>query len=850
MAWGVASMDEVQMRRFSVIIIICVLLALAAASTDGAVYNVKDYGATGNGSTSDTAAINAAVAACDPNGVVYFPSGTFKSGSIILKSDITLELSAGATLLATSAPEYSPVEDNPWDEYQDWGHSHWESSLIWATGVNNVTITGTGLIDGTAMTCGDPADYYGDRVISFKLCTGILIEDIRIYNGGHFCIITMGCSDVIIDNVLMDTNRDGINIDCSDDVEIVNCTVNSPWDDAICIKSSYGLGYKRATENVLIDNCTVMGYSAGHLLYPPGDGDEGWHAGRIKFGTESNGGFKNITITNCYFDYCRGFMLATVDGGDIDNIVISNIQMTNLFCAPIFMRLGDRARGPGPPPPGTYRNVTFTDITAGFNTYFDGNISSIMSGIPGHYIEDITLTNVQVDYPGGGTAADAQLVLPENETGGPDVFMFGMKTPSYGFYLRHVDGVTFNNCRFDVESPDARPKYKLIDALNTNASNFFASIDLPVENSVVFHGEPITFSASAGGGTEPYTYQWQSDVDGNLGTGAELVISDLSVNRSGGQLLPHIITLTAQDAAGHSYISQIELTVKFKGDANSDGDVDLEDVNIIATDWLVRDYIAPATFANGLYHIPRAAAAPIRDGVIGSAEWDGALVVEMNNVPPLLGGGYSIGSEAIHTTWRLMWDANYLHVAGRMYDTSHDFRKASPGPYNTQDVIQICFNPNNDIGHTFVEGSGVAAIYDLVAQTSNSYGPDVYRHGKPNNTVPAALSSGSVHSNGWTYEGSIPWSELMVGENTGYVPSAMDEHGLGLIIISWKSSSYTLITNFGNGSETIGQPATWNKMILVDDFSNCVLGYYNHDLNQDCTINFKDLAVLALEWLE
>ena len=420
----------------------------------------------------------------------------------------------------------------------------------------------------------------------------------------------MGCNDVTIDNVTIDTNRDGINIDCCNDVAITNCVVNAPWDDAICLKSSFGLGYKRATEYVTIDNCTVMGHATGYLLFPPGNGDEGWHAGRIKFGTESNGGFKNITITNCFFDYCRGFMLATVDGGDIDNIIISNIQMTNLFCAPIFMRLGDRARGPGPPPPGTYRNISFTDITADFNTYFEGNISSIISGIPGHYIENVSLTNVQVDYPGGGTEAWAQLVLPENESGGPDVFMFGMVTPCYGFYLRHVDGVTFNACRFDVDNYDARPEYTLIHAFNTNASNFAASIDSPANNSVEFHGEPITLSGSASGGTPPYTYQWQSSVDGNLGTGAELIVSDLSVNRGGGKLLSHTITLTSEDSDGHSDTSQIELTVKFKGDITSDGNVDLGDFNVIATDWLVSDYIAPATFENGLYYIPHATAAP------------------------------------------------------------------------------------------------------------------------------------------------------------------------------------------------------------------------------------------------
>jgi hypothetical protein len=451
--------------------VLAFLVLVSATVSQAMVRNVKDYGAVGDGVTSDTAAINATVAACDPNDVVYFPTGTFKSGSIILKSNITLELSAGATLLATSAAEYSPVEYNIWGDlygYQDWGHSHWESSLIWGIGLENITITGTGLINGIAMTCGDPGNYYGDRALSFKNCSGILIEDIKIYSAGHFGIIATGCNDVTIDNVLIDTNRDGINIDCSNDVEITNCVVNAPSDDAICMKSSYGLGYKRATEDVLIDNCTVMGYPVGHLLFPPGNGNEDWNAGRIKFGTESNGGFKNITITNCHFEHCRGFMLATVDGGDIDNINISNITMVDITCEPIFLRLGNRARGPGPPPPGTYRNLTMSNITA--NTTY-GGVSCIASGIPGHIIENIVFNNVTIHCDGGGTSAQAEIVLGENEGGDPDAFMFGLLTPSYGFYLRHVAGAEFHGCDFDFDYDDERPSFVLVDANSVELDN-------------------------------------------------------------------------------------------------------------------------------------------------------------------------------------------------------------------------------------------------------------------------------------------------------------------------------------------------------------------------------------------
>ena len=420
---------------------------------------------------------------------MYFPSGTFKSGSIVLKSNITLELSAGATLLATGDAEYSSVDYNIWGdlyEYQDWGHSHWKSALIWGVDIENVTITGTGLINGEAMTAGDPADGYGDRAISFKGCSGVLIENVSIYHAGHFGIIVMGCSDVTIDNVTIDTNRDGMNVDCSDHVDITGCVVNAPGDDAICMKSSYGLGYKRATEDVLIDNCSVMGYSVGHLLNPPGDGDEKWNAGRIKFGTESNGGFKNITITNCHFEHCYGFMLATVDGGDIENITISDITMVDIMCPPIFLRLGNRARGPGPPPPGIYRNLSMTNITA--NSVY-GGVSCIASGIPGHMIEDLVFNNVTVHCDGGGSSEDADIVLGENEDGGPDVFMFGTVTPSYAFYLRHVDGAEFHGCDFDFDSDDERPSFVLVDAKDVELDNVDAERSWSNDEFMAFYDD-------------------------------------------------------------------------------------------------------------------------------------------------------------------------------------------------------------------------------------------------------------------------------------------------------------------------------------------------------------------------
>lgn len=442
------------------------LLLGAGNAATAQVYDVTTYGATGNGSTLDSPAINAAIEACATagGGTVYFPPGTYLSGSIRLKSDIELNLHAEATILGADNNHnyYDDWDDNPWDAYQDFGHSHWKCSLIWGIGLTNIAITGSGTINGGGMTAGDPPHGGGDKTVGLKLCDGVLIEGVTLRNCGHFGVLPTGCSNMTIRNVRVDTNRDGINIDSCDHVTLTNCIVNSPKDDGICLKSSYALGYKKATEHVIITGCKVMGYKVGTFLDGTYQHDPQAHStGRIKFGTESNGGFKNITITDCTFEHCYGLALETVDGGDIENVNVSNLTMDDVFFCPIFIRLGNRARGPGPPPPGIVRNVQISGVTA---TRVRGRLASIISGIPGHPVEDVHLSDLDITYEGGGTAADARIVFDECEACYPEVHMFGLVSPSWGFYCRHARRIMFNDVRLNVASADARPEKVFLDA--------------------------------------------------------------------------------------------------------------------------------------------------------------------------------------------------------------------------------------------------------------------------------------------------------------------------------------------------------------------------------------------------
>ena len=183
------------------------------------------------------------------------------------------------------------------------------------------------------------------------------------------CILATGVDNFTLDNVKFDTNRDGVDIDCCKNVRVSNCFVNSPYDDGICLKSSYALGYARSTENVTITNCQLSGYDEGTLLdgtYQRSDNPQ-YHfspTGRIKFGTESNGGFKNITISNCVFDYCRGLALESVDGALLEDVTINNITMRDVVNDPIFIRLGARMRGPADTPVGEIRRVIISNIVS------------------------------------------------------------------------------------------------------------------------------------------------------------------------------------------------------------------------------------------------------------------------------------------------------------------------------------------------------------------------------------------------------------------------------------------------------------------------------------------------------
>ena len=464
---------------FTVFLFIVSIVKVSAS--DKIFYNVKEYGALGDGKTLDSPAINKTIDAAvnAGGGTVFLPAGTYLSGSIHMKSNINLFLDAGCVILGApqSINAYDPEEHFEGIQYQDGGHTHFHNSLIWGENLKNVSITGHGIIDGGGLVNTTREANMGtigkaSKSIALKLCRNVLIRDITIFHGGHFAILVTGCNLVTLDNLTIDTNRDGIDIDCCTNTVVSNCRVNSPNDDGICPKSSFALGKKWVTENLSIVNCEVSGFVEGTLLdgrmIPCKNGN-----GRIKFGTESNGGFRNCVVSNCTFRCCKGIALEEVDGGIMENISINNITMIDVINYPIYITLGERKRDPDTTAVSVGRNIFISDIIA---TVSDTLSGIHITGSTKSYLEDIRLSNIHIIYKGGGTEQQGKIRYPELGKGYPEISFLKTVVPAYGLYARHVKNLELDNITVEYKNEDRRPPMMCIDVDGLEINNFKAKV--------------------------------------------------------------------------------------------------------------------------------------------------------------------------------------------------------------------------------------------------------------------------------------------------------------------------------------------------------------------------------------
>jgi len=457
----------------------------AAKKAEPVIYNVRDFGAAGDGKTLDTRAIQAAVDKCTEAGgglVVLDKGGTFLSGTVFLKSNVTLYIESGAVLLgSTNIVDYPETKS----ALRTYTENYTDKSLLYAEKQQNISIMGSGKIDGQGRSIiyrGKPFKLrpYLMRIVE---CNNVTVRDMTLRHSAMWMQHYLACDDVLVDGITVENSgdwvTDGIDIDGCRRVRIANSSFNT-IDDGICLKTTI----PRSCEDVAIVNCKVT--SVGNCF---------------KIGTETSGDFKNISLSNCTFSGSKlaGIMIATVDGGVIEKIRIADVTMQNCKC-PIFIRLGNRGRpylalGKGSagggwrlpegvkmdkmPGVGALRdviisNIQATDAGVGEKKLGMDGCSSI-TGITNHPVENVTLENISIQYKGGESGLTAPLKVPEVERSYPEQNMFGV-LPACGFFARHVRGLNIRNFQVGFATNDMRPVIVAVDVAGLKTSDFKAQV--------------------------------------------------------------------------------------------------------------------------------------------------------------------------------------------------------------------------------------------------------------------------------------------------------------------------------------------------------------------------------------
>lgn len=451
------------MKLRSLIAILCTSVASIASAAD-LFFDPCAYGAKPDGQALCTVPIQQAIDACAAagGGTVRLSGGQFLSGSIILKSHVTLRVERGATLLGSPHPADYP--DNPHAFPSRFTTAVGRCSLITAEKAEHVAIKGGGTIDGKGWgkemkdliakgtgSFGDGTRGMRPLVLQFSECRHVRVRDILLKRSAFWMQNYLACEDVLIDGITVENvgiaNTDGLDLDGCKDVRVANCRLIA-YDDTLCLKSTSG----RACENIVVTNCILSS-----------------KCNAIKTGTDSTGGFMNITISNCViYDSGSGISLELVDGGKLERVIVSDINMHRV-ANPIFVRLGNRGRGQEKPMPGVLRNVIIHNVQADGVTNLTG---CSITGVPGHPVENVTLENIGITFKGGGKREHVVRDVPEWPDRYPDFFMFTPESvafvdmfknkkagpvPAYGFWVRHARNVRFAHLDLRFNQPDERP---------------------------------------------------------------------------------------------------------------------------------------------------------------------------------------------------------------------------------------------------------------------------------------------------------------------------------------------------------------------------------------------------------
>lgn len=416
----------------------------------------------------------------EDGGEIIFSKGRYKLSTIFLKSNLTITFEKGAEIIGSgNFDDFEPDEKVDYVLYQDASHSFFNCSLFVGKNLENVTIKGEGVIDMQSVWDADFKRKISSRAakpLAFKSCKNLLFDGFKIVNATDLALYFAGCENVEVCNLKLRVHIDGISPDNSKNVYIHDCEVEA-GDDAIVLKSSYTLNRLDFCENIRIERCGLKS-----------------RCNAFKLGTETNGGFKNITFENCeiYETRMAGIALESVDGAILDGIFIKDIKMKNVG-TPFFVHLGKRLRGPTGTNIGAIKNISFENITAtgpyepysiisqNYTNYllknetqnprvFGGGegflsneeaeewqITSNVCGLTERSLENISFKDIKLELDGG--VKKYSIEVPENVQSYPEVYVYGRILPAKGIYFRYINGLKIENVQVRTYKNDVRKDF-------------------------------------------------------------------------------------------------------------------------------------------------------------------------------------------------------------------------------------------------------------------------------------------------------------------------------------------------------------------------------------------------------
>lgn len=450
------------MARYFIAFVLAVSLApLTMRAAEPLRLDVRAFGAVGDGKANDTGPLQNAIDKCaqQGGGVVVLDRGTFLTGSLVLRSHVELHLNSTAVLLGST--DLAQFRADPKVVYK-----LLNQSLLFAEGCEHVAITGEGTIDGQGKAFRNGEKDQRPVLIRFRDCHDVKLEGFLVKNAASFGIHPIHCRQMRIEGLRIDSvvqpNSDGIDVDGCQDVFISNCNIHS-GDDSIALKT---IEHGMPCRDVVVTNCVLSSECAA-----------------IRVGPDAVENIERVCVSNCVIRDTRlnGIKIQQSFGVEMRDMVFSNMVMDNVT-GPISIRLAGWKLGAGNVwavfddskwEQGQLRNIQFENIRARVPA---DQIKSCISitGTPKTRPRGISFSNVDISFPGGGTAQEAaRRQIPELERDYPECYIFGI-LPAYGLYVRHADGVTLNNVRFRLEAADLRPAVVCDDVKDLDLINLRA----------------------------------------------------------------------------------------------------------------------------------------------------------------------------------------------------------------------------------------------------------------------------------------------------------------------------------------------------------------------------------------